>query len=183
MSVKVLTVFYVVLCWCRPNVAFLVPVSFDATVNASHQHVVANIEFSFLVKQGFLNVLLQNICSETSIAVFLFWFQSYLYLIQSGANWDSFAPVCDFSWFDNPDISDIWVFVFQSFLVDGIVAINKFIKLRIFESPTDMKSQGNKIKGILSIKFVVLSHSVKESFFVANKVITLEMVVGFLLWG
>jgi hypothetical protein len=72
VSVQVLTVSYVVLSRRCTDVTLLIPVALDATVDAIHQHVVTDVEFAFLIKQWFLYVFLEDVCTQTAVAVLFF---------------------------------------------------------------------------------------------------------------
>ena len=72
MDVVVLAVLQIKLFTGCPYVPFLVPVGSQIAVKGCDEDVAPKIEFAFVVKQGFVNVLLNNIGDSLSIFVFVF---------------------------------------------------------------------------------------------------------------
>lgn len=69
------------------------------------------------------------------------------------------APVCDFSWFDDPNIFDFFEFLFVFFifpqlidflhlLLAAVEVLLKFLILRIIQALLDVKRHGNVLKDI-----------------------------------
>lgn len=55
-----------------PNVAMLIPIPFQDTINRRDHHVMPYVKFSSLVKEGLLDVALDNIGFKISIVMPLF---------------------------------------------------------------------------------------------------------------
>jgi len=57
------------------NVAVFVPVAFDVSVYTGYHHIVAEIEFAFVIEQGSLDVGLDYVGAVASVVVLLSVFQ------------------------------------------------------------------------------------------------------------
>ena len=64
----VVEIFHVELLAGSADVAILVPVAFDMSVEACHHHVSANVKLPFLVQEGH-NVLLDDVSTSTTLPV------------------------------------------------------------------------------------------------------------------
>ena len=72
MSEKVFSIFIAILTWSCPYVAFFVPISFDSTIVTCNHHIMSYVKFTFLIKQWFLYIFLDDKCSVCSIGIMLF---------------------------------------------------------------------------------------------------------------
>lgn len=66
-----------------PNVAVLVPIPFDDTIDTSHHNVMPQIKLTLVVKQRSLNVSLYNKGPIATIIIFLTLLYNGFYLIKS----------------------------------------------------------------------------------------------------
>jgi hypothetical protein len=61
MNKSVCHIFQVEVLAACPEIAFVVPVALQVTVDCCHQSVTTNVELAVLVKQGLFDVFLNNI--------------------------------------------------------------------------------------------------------------------------
>ena len=124
------------------HIAFSVPISFHDAVAAIQHDVVPQIEFPLAVKQGFLDVFLDDVGFVCTIIVFFFFLEDCLYLLKIETDDDSVASVCVLAGFDDPGIELVdRVGVAFVLFVDRVVILQEFQILVIFYAVLDVKSK------------------------------------------
>lgn len=132
---------------------------------------MADIEFSLKVKEGTLDVGLNDEGTITAITVSFSLLQDGLDLIESQAHLYTISTVAVLSRFDNPGI----VFLMLPFLLTGfgyflcpLVIVPQELKiLFIFKAFFDVECKGKIVKNILFDFLVVVAHSIEEGFLIA----------------
>ena len=104
VSVEILAVFVVVLEGRCPDVSFVEPVALKLPIHACHQHEMANVELPFVVEQGFLDVPLEDECSQFALRAFFSPLQPNLDIIERRTDSDTFPSVGELSRLQNPNV-------------------------------------------------------------------------------
>ena len=83
-----------------PQVAFLIPISLQVSVNRAHQGVTTNVELPVFIEQRFFDVLLNNVASFISVnkSVLNYVFDVFKFLTDLNAA----TSVRVFSWLYDP---------------------------------------------------------------------------------
>ena len=100
MDHSVLVVLRCVLARARPQVAVLVPISLEVAVHRGGECVASDIELSVLIKEGLLNVFLDDIGAFLPVNLGLV--NDRLDVVNVSADLDANATVGVLSRFDNP---------------------------------------------------------------------------------
>lgn len=108
MNQFVVQIFQSVFLACGSNIALLIPVPFDAPVDACNQDIASNIEFPLVVEKRIFHILLDD---EGAIIVAFLTYQR-TYLSQRTHHLNAMTSVGVLSWFANPDIASFISFVF-----------------------------------------------------------------------
>ena len=120
----------VVLAAARPQVAVLVPVALQVSVDRSCHSVAANVEFTILVEKGSLNVLLDDVAAL--VAVHLLCLDQLLDVVEVTADLDTTASVGVLARLDDPKIVAVAGILLKNFVVRGVVVrLNKLQELSI----------------------------------------------------
>ena len=157
------------------NVAFRIPVGFDDAVEASDEHVVADIELPALVQQRLLYVLLQDEGSDIAVVALLFALQPDQDIVERIANTDPVSSIAELPGLDDPDI----LLVAPSLLVllQLRVVVEEQFVLGIVNALDDVEGEWQGLKDVHLLQFVVLPHVVEEGLLVANEIVLLEVIV------
>ena len=118
-----------------------------------------------------MNVFLQD--AGTSLRLSALLYDSFNFFIVFG-NLDSHAPVGVLSWLQDPDIVAVSV-------VGGLVVFGELIEEWVINSILDVESNWQGIKWINTHGLIVVLHVDKESLFVSQMVVVLDLVVK-LVW-
>ena len=120
----------VVLAAARPQVAVLVPVGLQVSVDRSCHGVSANVEFAILVEKGPLNVLLDDVAAL--VAVHLLCLDQLLDVVEVTADLDTTASVGVLARLDDPKIVAVAGILLKNFVVRRVVvSLNKLQELSI----------------------------------------------------
>lgn len=98
---------------------------------------MADIELPSLIQQRLLDVLLHDKGAICAICVSLPGLQAIFYLVQSRTNCDASSSIGEFTWFDDPYVSEL--FVAFAFLVLPLELLQKMYELRILDSLRDVE--------------------------------------------
>ena len=120
----------VVLATARPQVAVLVPVALQVSVDRGGHGVAANVEFAILVEQGPLDVLLDDVAAL--VAVHLLRLDQLLDVVEVAADLDTAATIGVLAGLDDPQIVAVARILLQNFVIRGVVVgLNEFQELSV----------------------------------------------------
>lgn len=172
------------------DVAFLVPVSFEDSVELADHHIVANIELSLLVKERSVDVELDNEGLFCTVLMLSLTFHDGIEFIRLIDDCDSIASISQFSWFHDPNIPHwssnshaifLILFLFADDGLTFLVISNESFILWILCALLDVEGQRNDLEEISTDQLVVFFEIVEESFLVAEVEVVGEMVVHLLM--
>jgi hypothetical protein len=95
------------------NVALAIPITFKDTIDGSKHHVMSEIEFTFVVEEGFFDVGLDDVGTISAIIIFLFGFKYCFDLLKRFTNFYTITTIRELTRFDNPNI----LFIADRFLL------------------------------------------------------------------
>lgn len=139
----VIQVFQVVLLAGGSHVTLLVPVSFDAPVDAGDQHIASNIKFPFVVKERTLHILLHDQRS----ARIAFLAHQRLYLVQRTYHLYTVASVGVLAGLANPNIAFLFTLAFAGKI---LVELTKPLELRVINSLGDEESDWDDFENVFA---------------------------------
>jgi hypothetical protein len=102
MYQSILHIFQVILTTTRPEVAILIKIALQISVYTCGHRVAPNVEFSLLVEQGTLTVLLDDVAAF--FAVYMRIANDLLDLAQFSADSDATASIRVLAWLHNPQL-------------------------------------------------------------------------------
>ncbi len=79
MDKLIIQLIHIKLLWRCSDISWLIPISFNYSINGCYQQVMSNIKFSAIIEEGF-KIFLNNISFELTIFMKLFIFHQPLYL-------------------------------------------------------------------------------------------------------
>ena len=172
------------------DVAFLVPVGLEDSVELADHHIVADVELPLLEEEGPVDVELDDkglLCAVLVLSLTLHDGVQLVGLVDDG---DSVASIGQLSWLDDPNIphrpSNGQPVLLVLFLLadDGLpflVVADEALVLRILGALLDVEGQGNDLEEVSPDQLVVLLEVIEEGLLVAEVEVIGEMVVHLLV--
>lgn len=172
------------------DIAFLIPVSLEDSVELADHHIVADVKFPLFVKERSVDVELDDeglFCTVLMLSLALHDGIKFIRLIN---DCDSVASIGQFSWLYYPNIPHwssnshaifLILFLFADDGLTFLVVTNKALILGILCTLFDVEGQGNNLEEISTDQFVVFFKVVEEGLLVAEIKIVGEMVVHLLV--
>lgn len=120
---------------------------------------MSKVEFSFLVEQGPLDVLLKDVCFVRTIVMLFFAFKDCLNLIKVEAHNNSRSSVGILPRFDDPGIEFVdWIEAVFILSRNGIEMLQKDKVLVILKPIFDVEGERQKIEDFLANIRIILWH-------------------------
>lgn len=169
---------------CRADVPFLKPVALSDAVGRCQADVCSDVELSLVIEERH-NVLLKNVSTRPAHRVCLFFVDEVSNLLQRLSDGNAGASVGILTGFHQPDVATLaglegsllglFLLVDDELLLLAVVLheLHKLLAVEIL----DVERHWNKIEGVDFACLVVALHVIKQSFFVAEVPVVLEVVV------
>ena len=165
----------VVLAAAGSQVAVLIPVALQVSVDCGRQSVAADVELAILVEKGSFDVLLDDVA--TPMAVHLLRLNQTLDVVEVTADLDATATIGVLTWLDDPQIIAISWILLENFIGGRVVVgLHELQELSVAFTLLNVVSERNVIEGILAQALVEDLHVVVDRLLVAEMEIVLLMV-------
>ena len=165
----------VVLAAAGSQVAVLVPVALEVSVDRGRQRVAADVELATLVQKGPLNVLLNDVA--TPVAVHLLRLDQTLDVIEVTADLDATTTIGVLTWLDDPQIVAISRILLENFIARRVVVgLHELQELSVAFTLLNVVGEWNVVERILAQALVEDLHVVVDGLLVAQMEVVLLMV-------
>ena len=152
-------VLQIILATGSPQVAVLVPVALQVSIIRARQREAPNVELAILVKQGLLDVFLNDVTAF--VTVDLLRLNQRLDVVEVATDLNATAPVRVLARLHNPErVAILGVFLQRFVILRVVETLHEFLKLTVGLTLPNMKSQGQVVEGVLASRFIVDLHVV-----------------------
>lgn len=168
MDVPVGNVFVCEFSAARSEIAFIVPVALQVSVDTAHHSETTNVKLPVFVQKRLLYVFLDDVAAL--VAVYIYVLNDVFNVIKLFAHVDAAAAVRVLARLNDPDLlAELGVVVEDGLLalVRVVIELLKLKELRVVEAFFDVEGQRQVLVVLLADGFVVHPHVVVDGFLVA----------------
>lgn len=169
-----------------PYISFFVPVGLENPIQLADHHVVPDVEFASLVKEGPIDVKLHDEGLLGAVLVLAFTLHDGVKLVYLVDDRYAVTAIGQLAWLHNPDVPHgttdgqsvlLVPFLLADDRLSFFVVSDESLVLWVFGAFFDVESEGNDLEELSIGELVVLLQIVEQSFLVAEIEIVCQVIM------